>query len=136
VVEELLHARLEVYTVLPLTDQIMSLFCTSSCKKIRHAFYLHDQIGILLILTKPDFFTKPSSVIQKSPKQFLLQTTNPDSEGLGYLVLDMQGRMLKEGLGNGNEVLLHQFSNTVASGIYLVGVKSKQSFRTYKIFVP
>lgn len=78
----------------------------------------------------------PVVVLRGRDLWLLRQTTNLDSEDLGYLIIDTQGRMLQEGLANGNEVLLHQFSNTVASGIYLVGVRNKQSFRIYKIFVP
>ncbi len=44
--------------------------------------------------------------------------------------------LLKEGVGRGNEVLLHRFAAMVSSGVYMVGVRDKQTFRTYKIFVP
>lgn len=78
----------------------------------------------------------PMFVMRGRDLWMLRQTTTPGSEGIGYLILDTQGRMLQEGLANGNEVLLHQFPRTVSSGIYIVGVKSSQSFQTYKIFVP
>ncbi len=81
--------------------------------------------------------TTPFTIVSRGRDLWLLRSTvEAEAEDFGYRIFDLQGRLLKEGVGIGNEVLLHQFASTISSGVYLVGIQDKRAFHTYKVFVP
>ena len=60
-----------------------------------------------------------------------------EKSNIQYRIFDTQGRMIKQGIGDGQEILLHQFSDfTATSGIHLVSIGNNQRQQTYKIFIP